>query len=273
MAVTTDFDVLKDKHRRIWASGDYSAVTGYIAHVGPDLVRRLGIGPGRRLLDVATGTGLVAIPAARAGADVTGLDLTPELLDRARAAAAHEGLNVTWVEGDAEALPFGDASFGCVTSTFGVQFAPRHDIAAGELVRVCGPDGLLGLCNWKPDSYTANLLTTVGRHMPPPPAGASPPPRWGDRAHVEELLGDAFELRFEAGFADFTSETAASFVDSFATIYGPLATARRTLEPAGRWAALREELVELTAAFDRGGDRLCARSEYLIVLGRRRRDI
>lgn len=270
MSTVTDFHELKDKHRRVWASGDYSQSARYIGSVGADLVRRLSIAPGDRLLDVATGTGLAAIPAAHAGAAVTGLDLTPELLDSARRRAEAEGVQVTWVEGDAEALPFEDAAFAGVLSTFGVQFAPRHQHAAAQLARVCAAGGTLGLCNWTPTSFIGRVLKTVGGYMPAPPAGASPPPAWGDRAHVQELLGEAFELRFETASADFTGESPQQFVDFFASWYGPLISARMALDSQGRWQALREELIGLAAAFDAGTDEMRAPSEYLVVIGRRR---
>jgi SAM-dependent methyltransferase len=270
MTTTTAISNLKDKHRHLWAAGDYAQSARYIGPVGPDLVRRLAIAAGDRVLDVATGTGLAAIPAAQAGATVTGLDLTPELLDVARERAAAQDLEVTWIEGDAEALPFDDASFDVVLSTFGIQFAPRHGHCAAEIARVCAPGGTLGLCNWTPASFIGNVLKTVGGYMPAPPAGASPPPAWGDRAHVEELLGEAFELSFDSATADFTGDSAEQFVDFFASWYGPLITARTALDAQGRWAALRAELIELATTFDAGDDGFRAPSEYLVVTGRRR---
>jgi SAM-dependent methyltransferase len=270
MTAATDFHELKDTHRRVWAAGDYSQSARYIGAVGADLVRRLSIVPGDRLLDVATGTGLLAIPAAHAGATVTGLDLTPELLAGARRRAEAEGVQIMWVEGDAEALPFEDETFDLVASTFGVQFAPRHRHAAAEMARVCAPGATLGLCNWTPASFIGQVLKTVGAQMPAPPPGASPPPAWGDTGHVQELLGDTFELSFDTATADFTGESAGQFIDFFASWYGPLITARVALAAQGRWDALRAQLVELATAFDTGGDGLRARSEYLVVTGRRR---
>jgi SAM-dependent methyltransferase len=175
------------------------------------------------------------------------------------------------VQGDAEALPFEDAAFHRVLSTFGIQFAPRHEHAAAELARVSAPGAILGLCNWTPASFIGQVLTTVGRRMPAPPPGASPPPAWGDRDHVRALLGDAFELSFDTATADFTGESAEQFIDFFATWYGPLITARTALGAQGRWDGLREELIELATALDVGGDGgLRARSEYLVVTGVKR---
>ena len=218
MTTTIDFTEIKDRHRRLWAAGDYAQSKRYIGPVGPDIVRRLAIGAGDRVLDVA-GTGLAAIPAAQAGATVTGLDLTPELLDVARVTAS---------------------------------------------------GGTLGLCNWTPAGFIGQVLKTVGRHMPAPPPGASPPPAWGDRDHVQELLGDAFDLSFDTATADFTGESAQQFIDFFASWYGPLITARTALEAHGDWDALRAELIELATAFDIGAGALRAASEYLVVTGRRR---
>ncbi len=270
MTTTAPIDALKDKHRHVWASGDYTQSARYIGPVGPALVARVGIRAGERLLDVATGTGLVAIPAARAGAEVTGLDLTPELLEIGRRRAAEEGVRVTFVEGDAEALPFADADFDRVLSTFGVQFAPRHEAAAAEIARVCAPGGALALCNWTPAGFIGRVLKTVGAALPKPPEGASPPPLWGDRAHVEALLGDGFELDFDTATADFTDASPEDFVDGFATWYGPLRAARAALEPAGRWEELRADLVALSASFNVEQGAMRAPSEYLVVTGRRR---
>ncbi len=175
MTTVIDFKELKERHRRLWAAGDYAQSARYIGPVGPDLLRRLSIAPGDRVLDVATGTGLAAIPAAHAGADVTGLDLTPELLEVAKRRAEQESVRVTWVQGDAEALPFEDESFDCVLSTFGVQFAPRHGHTAEEMARVCVPGGTLALCNWTPNGFIGSVLKAVGRCMPVPRARHFPP--------------------------------------------------------------------------------------------------
>ncbi len=268
MTTAIDDEKLKERHRRLWAAGDYAQSAPYIGPVGPDLLRRLSIAPGDRVLDVATGTGLAAIPAAHAGADVTGLDLTPELLEVAKRRAEQENVRVTWVQGDAEALPFEDDSFDFVLSTFGVQFAPRHGRTSEELERVCVPGGTLALANWTPSGFIGNVLRAVGRCMPAPPPGASSPALWGDRGHVETLLGASFELRFETASADFTGDSPPLFIDFFASWYGPLITARVAL--GERWDALRAELVDLATEFHTGGDGLCASSEYLVVIGRRR---
>jgi ubiquinone/menaquinone biosynthesis C-methylase UbiE len=169
--MTTLMD-LKHTHRLTWAAGDYAAVAEHIDAVPPrDLLNRVAIAPGDDVLDVATGTGNVALRAAAAGARVVGLDLTPELFVTARRRAADPyRVTVEWIEGDAEELPFADASFDHVLSVFGVQFAPRHDVVAGELARVCRPGGHVGLVNWTPTGVIGELFTIMSGYLPAPPA-------------------------------------------------------------------------------------------------------
>ena len=182
---------LKAAHRTMWAAGDYAIVATHVDDVpSRELLARLPDLAGREVLDVATGSGNLALREAAAGARVTGLDLVDELLDVARARAAEREVDVAWVCGDAEALPFADASFDVVTSIFGVQFAPRHAVTAAELLRVLRPGGTLGLVNWTPGGLIGRLFGVMSRHLPAPPAFASPPPAWGDEAHVRALLGD-----------------------------------------------------------------------------------
>ncbi|MGE2718684.1 class I SAM-dependent methyltransferase [Mycolicibacterium celeriflavum] len=182
---------LKAKHRALWASGDYPAVAAeLIPALGPELVRACGVRAGDRVLDVAAGSGNAAIPAAATGAIVTASDLTPELFTAGRAIADRQGVQIEWVEADAEAMPFADDSFDVVMSCVGVMFAPHHQAAADELVRVCRPGGTIGLINWTPQGFIGNLFKTMKPYAPPAPPGASPAPLWGDEAHVQSLLGD-----------------------------------------------------------------------------------
>jgi SAM-dependent methyltransferase len=182
---------LKAKHRALWASGDYPAVAAeLIPEFGPELVRASGVKPGDRVLDVAAGSGNAAIPAAEAGAIVTASDLTPELFDAGRQIAAQRDVELEWVEADAEAMPFADNSFDVVLSTVGVMFAPHHQAAADELVRVCRPGGTIALINWTPEGLIGNLFATMKPYAPPLPPGASPAPLWGNEDHVRSLFGD-----------------------------------------------------------------------------------
>ena len=182
---------LKAKHRALWASGNYPAVAAeLIPALGPELVQACGVRAGDRVLDVAAGSGNAAIPAAAVGGIVTASDLTPELFDAGRRIAAGRGVELEWVEADAEALPFADNSFDVVMSCVGAMFAPHHQATADELVRVCRPGGTIGMINWTPQGFIGNLLATMKPYAPPPPPGASPPPLWGDEAHVRKLFGE-----------------------------------------------------------------------------------
>ncbi|KUI19889.1 hypothetical protein AU192_24445 [Mycobacterium lehmannii] len=191
---TTEHDAdraLKAKHRALWASGDYPAVAAeLIPQLGPELVRACGVRAGDRVLDVAAGSGNAAIPAATVGAAVTASDLTPELFTAGRAIAGQHGVQIEWVEADAEAMPFADNSFDVVMSCVGAMFAPHHQVAADELVRVCRPGGTIGMINWTPEGFIGNLFTTMKPYAPPPPPGASPAPLWGSEAHVQSLFAD-----------------------------------------------------------------------------------
>jgi len=265
---------LKSAHREIWAAGNYAAVAELIDDAPPhDLLDRVPPTADSDVLDVATGTGNVAIRAARSGARVVGLDLTPELLPDARRRAAEQGVSVEWVEGDAEALPFADESFDLVVSAFGVQFAPRHEIVARELARVLRPGGRIGLVNWAPQGMIGELLKTVGRYMPAPPDYASPPPLWGSRSHVSRLFADlAVEFEFARGFNPWRFASANDFVSFMETNYGPTLKARARLEAEGRWAECREEIAALAerhGVADDGG--LLMQAEYLVAAGRKAR--
>lgn len=175
---------LKAIQRAIWTAGDYDSIAELFWDVGAVVAETAAIEPGMKVLDVATGTGNAAIRAAQAGADVVGLDLTPELFEDARRREALAGVSVEWIEGDAEGLPFDDASFDRVLSTFGVMFAPRHQVAAGELVRACRPGGMIVLANWTPGGFFGQMIATLTSYLPPPPAIASRPTLWGEEAHV-----------------------------------------------------------------------------------------
>jgi SAM-dependent methyltransferase len=268
-AVTSDHG-LENRHRALWALGDYATVaTELVSPLGPVLVRASEIGAGDRVLDVAAGSGNVAIPAALTGANVTASDLVPELLVRGAALAG--GVNVQWCEANAEALPFGVAEFDAVLSCVGVMFAPHHQRAADELVRVCRPGGTIGLISWTPEGFIGQMFATMKPYAPAAPSSVQPPPRWGDADYVRALLGD--------GITDFTAERRAlrvdrfvdgvAFRDFFKTYYGPTISAYRGIaEAPERVVALDVELAEL-------GDRYLAGSstmewEYLLVTARKR---
>jgi SAM-dependent methyltransferase len=261
---------LKRTHRATWAAGDYAAVAEHVDEIPPrDLLARVDLKPGLEVLDVAAGTGNVAIRAAAAGAQVVGLDLTPELFATARSRAEQHGVVVDWVEGDAEDLPYEDESFDRVLSTFGVQFAPRHEVVAQELARVCRPGGRIGLVNWTPGGAIGDLFKIMGRDMPAPPDYASPPPLWGSEEHVRGLFEDtAIQLEFTRGINPFRFDSTEHFVVFFETHYGPTLKARERLTAEGRWGECRDEILAMAERRNEATDgSLLMPAEYLVTVG------
>jgi SAM-dependent methyltransferase len=261
---------LKQRHRTMWASGHYDQVAReVIPTLGERLVAQLGISAGERVLDVAAGTGNAAVPAARAGASVVASDLTPELLELGR--SEHPDADIDWQVADAEALPWPDASYDVVTSTVGVMFAPHHQRAADELVRVLRPGGRLGIASWTPEGFIGRLFATMRDFVPPPPAGVQPPPLWGNETHVRELLGDRVEdLAFDRDHVEVDLFTGpGDFRSYFRDNYGPTLMAYRGLaDQPERVAELDAALDALAAEADEGSGRM--RWEYVVVSGRRR---
>src|SRR5262245_1465307 len=270
--VTTPYlAAVKLRQQATWASGDFSAVATLIVPVAERLADAADLRAGKRVLDVATGSGNAAIAAARLGCHVTGLDYVPALLERARERAAAERLDIDFREGDAEALPFEEASFDAVLSVFGSMFAPDHTRTAAEIGRVCRPDGCIGLVSWTPEGFTGDLFRTVGAHVPPP-HGVQSPMLWGMEAHVEAIFGDDVEwVTHERRDFTFRFTSPEAFVDFFATSYGPTVKAFEALgDERGR--RVRSDLVKLCRWSDRlGGDGAIAiPAEYLESVGVRR---
>lgn len=258
----------------VWATGDYADVCDrMIPGLGARLVERAGVQAGQAVLDVATGTGNAALPAARTGARVTALDITPELLAAGSERAAAAGLSVEWVHGDAQAMPFGDARFDRVLSCVGVQFCGDQPAAAAELVRVCRPTGRIVLIAWTPEGFLGRVLATVARAT-----GAAGAPRspldWGSEAKLGELFGDRAEIACEREHVDMPAETPDGWVDYMADTYGPLARARTALRAREAWEPVRGQLVEIARAHQvsgtpdvirAGGHAGAIRAEYLIA--------
>ena len=265
---------LKAKHRSMWASGDYpSMVETFLLPLGPRLVEACGIGPGTRVLDVAAGTGNASIPAAATGATVVASDLTPELFDAGRARAEAEGVELEWVEADAEDLPFEDASFDTVISSIGVMFAPHHQAAADELVRVCRPGGTIGLLSWTPEGMIGGLFRTIGPFAPTPPPGAQPPPLWGGEEHLRELLDDRVDLEtLERDVLEVTAfEQPADFAAHFKQRYGPTIAAQANARRNEREEEFEQALDSYYEEQNRGSaDDARFEMEYLIAVGRKR---
>jgi SAM-dependent methyltransferase len=264
---------LKARHRAMWASGDYpSMVETFLLPLGPRLVSAAGIGPGMRVLDVAAGTGNASLPAARAGARVTASDLTPELLDAGRRRAQAAELELEWIQADAERLPFEDECFDVVMSCIGVMFAPHHQDAADELVRVCRPGGTIALLSWTPEGMLGALFKTMAEFAPPPPPGAQPPPFWGSEEHLRGLLGDRVELRpLQRDVLEITAfERAHDYAEHFRSNYGPTITVQANARRTGRDAEFVAALDRFCDEWNRGGDRARFDKEYLLAIGRRR---
>ncbi len=271
MSSTVSDQELKSRHRAMWASGDYpQMVTTFLLPLGPRLVDACGIGVGDRVLDVASGTGNAAIPAARKGADVTASDLTPELLDAGRAVAETEGLQLTWVPADAEHLPFADDQFDVVMSSIGVMFAPHHQAAADELVRVCRPGGTIGLLSWTPEGMIGDLFATMKPFAPPPPAGVSSPPLWGSEVHLDELFGDRVSFgRRERATLEITAFTRAhDYGEHFKAFYGPTIAARNNAKKNGLADEFDAALEAFCDKWNRGThEQARFEKEYLLSVG------
>jgi SAM-dependent methyltransferase len=263
-------DALKAKHAAMWASGNYPAVVDEIVgSLGGVLVETVDVQGGQHVLDVAAGTGTSAVPAARRGAVVTATDLTPELLAVGRTSTDGAGLPLTWERADAEALPYGDATYDVVLSCIGVMFAPHHQRAADELVRVCRPGGTLGVLSWTPDGFIGQMFAAMKPYAPPPPPGASPAPLWGRADHVRELFGDRVSdlVARQRTLRVDRFDDGPAFRDFFKKHYGPTISVYRSL--ADDPAQVEALDADLAALGDRFLERGAMEWEYLLVTARR----
>ena len=269
-SVTDSADAeLKAKHRRVWGLGDYAAVAkALIPDMGDTLVQASGVRPGMDVLDVAAGSGNATIPAALRGARVVGQDLTPALLAAGKTEAERLGLDINWREGDVEAMEFTENSFDVVISSVGVMFAPHHQRAADELLRVVKPGGTIGLLSWTPEGFIGQMFKAMKPYSPAPPPGSQPPPLWGSEDHVRGLFGDRVRIdTCERGAVSVTQfATPEEFRDYFKTYYGPtIATYQSLADDPIRTAGLDEALVHLARRFDVGSGRLAMEWEYLLL--------
>lgn len=266
MNAPIDFAAIKTRQQAAWGSGDYAVIGTTLQIVGELLAEAADLKTDERVLDVAAGNGNATLAAARRGCRVTSTDYVGALLERGAERARAERLDVHFQTADAEALPFGDASFDAAISTFGVMFTPDHATAARELARVVRPGGRIGLANWTPDSLVGRMFKLLGRYVPPP-AGAQPPSLWGTEAHLRALFGDAAaSLQIATRHFMFRYRSAAHFIEVFRNWYGPVnkAFAAQTPEQA---EALAGELTALLDSLNRAGPgSLVVPAEYLEVV-------
>jgi SAM-dependent methyltransferase len=265
-----DFAAIKQRQQATWASGNYAAVGTTLQIVGETLAEAADVRAGENVLDIAAGNGNASLAAARRHAQVTSTDYVPALLERGQARAAAEGLVMDFRVADAEALPFDDATFDLVLSTFGVMFTPDHHRAAAEMLRVTRRGGRIAMANWTPEGFIGQLFKVIAAHLPPP-AGLQPPPLWGTPAHLAALFGDAVTVvHCERRQFHFRYRSAAHFVDVFRNFYGPTHKAFAALDAAGA-ASLGSAITGLAQRLNVAGpDSLVVPSDYLeVVLIRR----
>jgi ubiquinone/menaquinone biosynthesis C-methylase UbiE len=259
------FAEMKKGMKAAWMAGDFGQIARHSERRGEEFVSRLGLKPGMRVLDVGCGTGNQSIPAARTGADVTGVDIATNLLEQAGKRAAEEGLKIRFVEGDAEQLPLGTAEFDVAYSMFGAMFAPRPELVASEFVRVCKPGGLIAMANWTPRGFIGQMFKIGSTHVPPPP-GVQPPTLWGDEAVVRQRFGP--KVKVETAKREFINEYPfgpEEVVEFFREYFGPTQRAFAQLDGAGR-AALRADLVQHWTKHNEGdANRTVVKAEYLEV--------
>ncbi|MEJ7688910.1 MAG: class I SAM-dependent methyltransferase [Variovorax sp.] len=262
-APTIDLAAVKSRQQAAWSSGDYAVIGTTLQLVGELLAEACDLRCDERVLDVAAGNGNATLAAARRGCKVTSTDYVGTLLERGAERAAAERLDIDFQVADVEALPFGDASFDAVLSTFGVMFAPDQAKSASEMARVCRPGGRIGLANWTPEGFIGQLFKTLGRHVPPP-AGVQPPSRWGVEANLHALFGErAGAIAATPRIFNFRYRSAAHFIEVFRTWYGPVHKAFAAL-PADKAAALDSDLTDLLNGANKGGaGSLVVPSEYL----------
>ncbi len=261
-----DTSAIKERQQKTWTSGNYAMVGNLLVAIGEQLCEAVDLRSGEKVLDVATGSGNTALSAARRFCEVTGIDYVPELIEQANSRAQAERLGVSFEVGDAENLPYADASFDVVLSTLGVMFTPDQEKAAGEMLRVCRPGGKIGLANWTPDGYIGHMFRTMGKHVAPPP-GIKPPPLWGTEERVQELLGEGVSsLNATRRSYAFRYPSAQYFVEYFRDYYGPTLKAFESLDATDR-EALARDLQELLEEWNSSGDEtLVVWSDYLEVV-------
>lgn len=260
-----DLEAIKTRQQAAWASGDYAVIGTSLQIVGEALCEAVDLRAGSSVLDVAAGNGNATLAAARRWGQVTSTDYVPALLEKGQARAAAEGLDISFVAADAEALPFGDASFDVVLSTFGVMFTPDQPRAAQEMLRVCRPGGKIGMANWTPDGFIGQLFKTIGKHVPPAP-GINPPALWGTEDRLAQLFGQGGTIAATPRTFTFRYRSPAHWVEVFRSWYGPVHKAFAALDEA-RQRLLEQDLLDLIGRFNRATDgTMIVPSDYLEVV-------
>ena len=262
---------LKAKLKATWMAGDFGQIAKVIEGCAQEFIDRLELSPGTKLLDIACGSGNLAVPAAHKGAEVTGVDIATNLVEQARQRAKSEGLSIQVDEGDAEQLPYEDASFDAVVTMFGAMFAPRPELVASELIRVCKPGGRIAMANWTPAGFIGEMFKTTGKHVAPPPTMPSPL-KWGDQETVKQRLSDGVaDLQMTPRMCVFNFPfPPAEVVEFFRTYYGPTEKAFGALDENGQ-AALRSDLEQLWSRHNKATDTTTVvEGEYLEVIATRR---
>ncbi|MET0868483.1 MAG: class I SAM-dependent methyltransferase [Pseudorhodoplanes sp.] len=266
---TPDFAAIKTRQQAAWSSGDYAVVGTTLQIVGEMICEAVDLRSGQRVLDVAAGNGNATLAAARRFADVVSTDYVGELLERGRERASADHLAVAFQQADAENLPFPDASFDVVLSTFGVMFTPNHDKAAKELLRVCRPGGKIGLANWTPESFIGKLFRTIGKYVPPAP-GLKSPAMWGSKPHLDALFGADATVAGQSRTFVFRYRSPSHWMEIFRTYYGPVLKAFAAIEPQAQ-KSLEADLYALLAEFNIARDgTLVAPGEYFEAVITRR---
>jgi ubiquinone/menaquinone biosynthesis C-methylase UbiE len=263
------FEELKQKQSVMWGNGPYQRVTETLTDIHARVIAALAPAAGDAFLDVACGTGAVSTLAARDGADVTGVDLSPVLIETATERAAADGLTIRYVAGDCENLSFDNASFDKASSTCGIMFAPNHEAAAGELARVVRPGGRIALANWTPEGGLGRMFGMMAPFQPKPPEGVGSPFSWGNEAHVESLLGDTFDLDFERHVSVFRTRDGEEYWQIFSSSYGPTKTLAESLDDDRREEFHRAWVDFFESEYADDGE-IAHDREYLLVLGTRR---
>lgn len=266
---TTEFEQLKNRLKTTWMTGDYDLFSRYLEKDAERFYQRLGVKPGTRLLDIGCGAGQLALIAARAGAQVTGCDISTNWLEKAQARAADEGLTITFEEGDAESLPYEDAKFDAVISLIGAMFAPRPDRVAAELTRVCRPGGMIAMANWTPGGFVGQMFKAISKHIAP--SGMPSPVLWGDESTVRNRLREGIaelQLAYDIYHFDYPFPPDA-VVDFYITNYGPMSRAFASLDFNGR-EELRSDLIRLWSAHNKAVDGTTkVDAEYLEIIATR----